>query len=653
MKIFLFQSRYQTAVRQVIVISIILITLCLTEISFGATFIVTNTNDTGAGSLRQAIDEANVFGPDVIEFNIPNTDLGYDAVNGVWVISPATAYEYFLTGQTTIDGTTQTANQGDTNPFGPEIVIDGTNTITQCFLLVSPANIVKGVTIGNFTYGVQVYGSQGTQNQITECYLGISFDGATAFSNDVAVTISDDAFNNTVTNNIISGNLSAGIGISLSNDNTITGNKIGTDISGTIPVPNASGIMIDASTGNVIGGNLYSEKNLISGNTNNGILISGTTSSNNDIKGNFIGTDISGTIPVPNAFGIIIANSGNNTIGGNTAYERNIISGNIESAILINGTGAEYNTVTGNYIGVDSTGLNILDNHVGVLIKTNADNNTIGGTTPGERNIISGNSEIGVYIESSDSNIVMGNYIGPDATGTGMLAIGDTLFQANGIELNTVAKYNIIGGSTPEERNIISGNRVYGMIFYGQTSENSLIGNYIGTDVTGNVAMPNATGICVDASSNHNYIYNNVLSGNISYGIFLVTNGTDYNEVKGNKIGTNAAGTDTIPNDIGLLLGGGAQHNIIGGTSALDRNIISGNRYNGIEAADNLTNYNEIIGNYIGTDITGAYAVPNGNGIGFSTFPKHNIVDGNLISGNSDIGLILYEVADSNKVSVI
>ncbi len=285
MKILRFHPRYLTAVRQVIGISIILITLCLPEISFGTTFIVTNTNDTGAGSLRQAIDDANAPGPDVIEFNILNTDLGYDAINGVWVISPATAYEYFLTGQTTIDGTTQTANQGDTNPFGPEIVIDGTNTITQCFLLVSPANIVKGVTIGNFTYGVQVYESSGTQNQITECYLGISCDGVTAFANDVAVTISDDAFNNTVTNNIISGNLSAGIGISLSNDNTITGNKIGTDISGTIPVPNASGIMIDASTGNVIGGNSYSEKNLISGNTNNGILISGTTSSNNDIKG--------------------------------------------------------------------------------------------------------------------------------------------------------------------------------------------------------------------------------------------------------------------------------------------------------------------------------------------------------------------------------
>ncbi len=616
---------------------------------FGATYTVINTNDSGAGSLRQAIDDANAVGADIIEFNIPNTDPNYDSVNGVWVISPVTYLPYFLTGNTIVDGTSQTTNQGNTNPYGPEIVIDGTNSITQCFILPSPGNQIKSLIIGNFTYGIQCYGGSGTQNIIRDCYIGVDYTGASQFSNDVGITISDDSFNNDIINNVISGNTTAGIAIQNGNGNEIYGNFIGTNYLGNDTVPNATGILIDNSVSNYIGS--ASSKNIISGNYNSGITINSNINSSNIIKGNFIGTDVTGLQKLSNPFGIILANSGNNIIGGTTTSERNIISGNIESGILINGTGAEQNEIIGNYIGVDSTGLNILDNHVGVLIKTNADKNIIGGTTSGARNVISGNWEIGVYIESCDSNIVIGNYIGPDATGLNPLKINDTLYQANGIELNTVAKYNIIGGSTPEERNIISGNRVYGMIYYGQTSENYLVGNYIGTDAAGNVAMPNATGICVDASSNHNYIYENVLSGNYSYGIFLVTNGTYYNEVKRNLIGTNATGTDTIPNDVGLLLAGGARHNIIGGSSLADANIISGNRYEGIEIADNLTDYNEISYNYVGTDPSGTIAIPNLNGIGLSAFPKHNTIDNNIISGNTEIGMILYEYSDSNIVT--
>lgn len=618
---------------------------------FGATYTVTNTNDSGAGSLRQAITDANAPGSDIIFFNIPTTDPGYISASGIWVISPLTELPYLISGFTTIDGTSQAIYQGDTNPDGPEIVIDGLNTITQCFIIPSPNNQIIGLCIGGFTYGINLYGTNSYQNIISDCYMGVGYNGSSFFPNDVAITISNGSYNNDIKNNLISGNLTAGIGIQTGSGNEIYGNLIGTNLVGFGPVPNATGIVIDNSTGNTIGGSTYIKRNTISGNTDNGILINGNLSSNNIIKGNCIGTDDNGFYKVPNSFGIVIANSGNNIIGGVTAPERNIISGNLESGVLINGTGAEENLLINNYIGVDVSGLDILDNHVGVLIKTNADKNIIGGTTASERNVISGNSEIGVYIESCDSTIVIGNYIGPDATGLNSLKVGDTLFQANGIELNTVAKYNRIGGYSANERNIISGNRVYGMIYYGQTSENYLVGNYIGTDVTGNVAMPNATGICVDASSNHNYIFKNVLSGNISYGIFIVTNGSYYNQVKRNMIGTNAAGTDTVPNDIGLLFGGGARYNIVGGSSFADANVISGNRYNGIEIADNLTDFNEISFNYIGTDGTGNASVPNGNGIGFSANPSHNIVDNNIISGNNLTGIILYEYADSNIVT--
>ncbi|MFH2095016.1 MAG: right-handed parallel beta-helix repeat-containing protein, partial [Bacteroidota bacterium] len=558
---------------------IILLLACISLSAYSATFTVTNTNDSGAGSLRQAMTDANAVGPDIIAFNIPLADPNYDAVNGIWVITPLTELPYPTTGYTTIDGTTQTANQGNTNLSGPEIVIDGNNALQSGFILPSPGNTIKGIAIGNFTYGINIYGSMASSNTISGCYIGAGATGSGTMPNDAGITISNGALNNDILNNLISGNATAGIYINTGSGNEIYGNLIGTNYDGTDTIPNGTGILLDNTSGNQIGSNVYSKRNIISGNTDNGIIINASPAGNNIIRGNFIGCDITGLNKLPNAFGIILANSGNNTIGGITNQERNIISGNTESGILINGTGAENNLMVNNYIGVDSTGLSILDNHVGVLIKTNADKNIIGGTNANQRNVISGNSEIGVYIESCDSNVVYGNYIGPDATGMNPLKINDTLFQANGIELNTVARYNIIGGVSPGQRNIISGNRVYGMIYYGQTSENYLVGNYIGTDVTGNSPLPNATGICVDASSNHNYIYDNLLSGNISYGIFIVTTGSYYNEMKRNLIGTNAAGTDTVPNDIGLLLGGGAKYNYIGGNSLADANVISGNRY--------------------------------------------------------------------------
>lgn len=630
----------------------LIVLICSINIAQSATFTVTNTNDSGAGSLRQAITDANTsYLPDIVAFNIPTADPNYNSSTGTWTIKPSTAYPYLLTGNTTIDATTQTTNQGNTNPSGPEIVIDGTNYNDHAFLLVSPGNTVKGLQIINFLYGIQIYGTSATQNTISNNFIGTNSDGTQSVANEYGITISNGATQNAINDNLISGNTSTGIFITESNNQTITGNKIGTTADGLSAIANMNGILIDKSTGVVIGGNSASLRNLISGNTNAGILVNDVLSTNNTIKGNYIGTDISGTLKIQNGNGILFANSGGNTIGGSTSAERNIISGNLETGILFNGTGTSNNVIKGNYIGTDVTGLNYLDNHVGIMLKSNSDKNLIGGSTASDRNIISGNSEIGIYMEASDSNVVIGNYIGPDVTGTGTFAIGDSLFQANGVEYNTVSKYNRVGGTTSGERNIISGNRVYGVVYYGQCSENTTIGNYIGTDVTGNVAMPNATGICVDGASNHNNIESNVLSGNISYGIFIVTTGTYYNTMKGNFVGTNYNGTDSIPNDIGLLIGGGAKYNEIGCEICNDKNIFSGNRYFGVEIADTNTTNNKILRNFIGTDITGNSAIANGNGVGITSYAKQNLIESNIISGNKKNGVILYESADSNSIS--
>ncbi|MEI8202048.1 MAG: NosD domain-containing protein [Bacteroidota bacterium] len=612
-------------------------------------FTVTNTADTGNGSLRAAVQSANAsMGVDNIFFNIPPTDPNYNATSGTWKITLLSPLPYLLSPYKTIDGSSQTNNQGNTNPSGPEIVIDGGGTVDHAFLLVSTANTIKGLCITGFTYGILLNSTSVSSTTITQCFIGIDPTGSTAAPNTYGIAITTGVTGTNISNCIISGNTESGVLITDAGNTTITACAIGTNNFINLAVPNKNGISLNNSYGNTIGGSSPASRNFISGNTQSGILINAAASVNNTILGNFIGTDFSGTLRLSNGSGIILMNAPNNTIGGNTAARRNIISGNTDEGIVLNGTGTRNNTIIGNYIGTDTSGAIPLYNHGGITLISHSNSNLIGGSASGERNIISGNTEIGVYIEASDSNHILGNYIGPDKSGMLPLMHGDTMFQSNGIEFNTVSMNNICGGTNAGERNVISGNRVYGVIYYGQVSNNSTIGNYIGTDASGNHPMPNATGICVDGASNHNNIEKNLLSGNISYGIFIVTTGTFYNSFKGNLVGTNAAGTDTLPNDCGLLLGGGAKYNQIGGVATSDRNVFSGNHYEGILIADNGTNYNTIENNFIGTNVGGLTALPNLRGIGLSSNPHANTFKSNVISGNKSFGVLLYEHADSN-----
>lgn len=683
-----------------------------------STFTVINTLDAGSGSLRQAITSAgtNPYDADNIIFNIPTSDPNYNASTGVFTISPASLLPTVNSISVSIDGTTQ---PGNTNPNGPEICIKSTANLSYALCFPFSGCSVKGLIINGFQYGVILtkYGTFPSGScTVANCYIGVNYDGSAALSNDIGIVLYGDVATNTIKDNLISGNTTAGIGVRKSNGNVIQGNKIGCDRTGMYAIPNYYGVAIDSSANNTVGGNTAlqrniisgnlsagvaintnvshdntvkgnyiginingiartdtipnfygiaindsynniiggasaAERNIISGNSDGGISILGPNAKNMTIKGNYIGTNISGTDSIPNANGILLSGTSGNTIGGSNTGEGNLISGNKSAGIALAYSGTRLNTIIGNYIGTDFQGTQILSNYTGIYLKSNANKNTIGGSTPGERNIISGNIEMALCIESSDSNTVKGNYIGPDVTGMNALKLSnDTLVQANGLYFNSNSKYNTAGGYGAGEGNVISGNRIYGHDYYGNSSYNPTIGNYIGVDATGNNPMPNATGICMDGGSNHNPIINNVLSGNRAYGIFIVTTGTDYNVLNGNKIGTNAAGTDSVPNQIGLILGGGTKHNTIGGTTTADRNIISGNRFDGIEVADTYTSLNDIKGNYIGTDISGTLALPNYNGIGFASSPSKNNIENNVISGNSYCGLILYEQCDSNTV---
>jgi CSLREA domain-containing protein len=219
----------------------------------------------------------------------------------------------------------------------------------------------------------------------------------------------------------------------------------------------------DALNGLKIEANNSTVQGLVVNNWENGIFL-GEDATGNTVRGNYIGTDATGTVTDPdgipnnsddlgNNIGVALTNALNNTIGGTTAGARNIISGN-EAGISI--SGGSGNKMQGNYIGIgaDASGITDLGNFQGVIL-SNALNNTIGGTTAGARNIISGNDTWGIRISDAEStgNKIQGNYIGITAAGDATLGNGD-----DGVRIQADADNNTIGGATAGARNIISGN---------------------------------------------------------------------------------------------------------------------------------------------------------------------------------------------------
>jgi hypothetical protein len=189
--------------------------------------------------------------------------------------------------------------------------------------------------------------------------------------------------------NIISGN-SIGVSISGSdsNDTIVAGNYIGTDLTGAFALGNGSvGVLISGDNQVTIGGTAAGAGNVISGNTGNGISISGNGGAN--VQGNIVGLNAAGNADLGNGqFGIFIS-SPNNTIGGTAVGARNIISGNNASGVHIQQSRASGNVIAGNFIGTDITGTIDLGNTShGIELTAESTGNTIGGSAAGAGNLI-------------------------------------------------------------------------------------------------------------------------------------------------------------------------------------------------------------------------------------------------------------------------
>lgn len=397
-----------------------------------------------------------------------------------------------------------------------------------------------------------------------------------------------------------------------------------------------------------------------------GILLEGATASGNKITRSYLGNN--GTSAADTTIGVYIDGAPNNIIGTDgdgidDSLEGNVIGGNSSRGISITGTGATGTVIAGNNIGVDAAGTAALPNmgQAGVILLFGADDTRIGTNGDGvsdveERNIISGNPGAGVYVSGPSGTIIAGNYIGTDVSGT--TAVGNATFNnvfTAGIYLggdDARIGTNGDGVSDTIERNVISGNNFRGITLNG--ADNVLIaGNYIGTDVTGTTALPNETGVLglsgtyltlgTNGDGSGDAVEGNLISGNNLGGVSLQSGVTGV--IAGNVIGLDASGTAVLANDGSGLSFSGADKlvgtNSDGVSDAAERNTISGNTANGINATS-ATNV-VIAGNFIGTDITGS--VPLGNlqwgmqingdvRLGTNADGVNDAAERNVISGN-------------------
>jgi parallel beta-helix repeat protein len=446
-------------------------------------FAVINNADSGQGSLRQAILDANAHaGPNTIIFDIPGA--------GAHTIQPLSPLPT-ITNPLVLDATYQPGYAG-----APLIELNGSQAGSAANgLTITAANsVVRGLVVNGFNTGALL---EGSGDRIEGCYLGTDVSGTQGLGNATGVEISGagDLIGGPAagTGNLISGNSGDGVFIFFgSNNDQVQGNTIGTDVTGTLPLGNhLNGVHIFGVSGNLIGGPAAGAGNLISANTFEGIFAN--VSNNTQVQGNTIGTDVTGTVALGNQeVGVAIQGGSGNLIGGTGAGYGNLISGNTLHGVDISGTSAQ---VQGNSIGTDVTGTRALGNqHVGVYIDGGS-GNLIGGLAAGAGNLISGDTNYGIELFASNGNQVQGNSIGTDVTGTQALANQD------GVLIQAGSGNNLIGGPAPGAGNLISGNTGDGVYIFNSSNNNRVQGNTIGTDVTGTLPLGNGTGVFIDAGS--------------------------------------------------------------------------------------------------------------------------------------------------------
>jgi len=646
---------------------------------------VCDHNTTAAGeqcTLRAAIQQANDSPePDSITFGIPGS--------GVPSIRPRSSLPR-VEHPVFLDATTQ--------PGSARVELNGLDAGDNGhgLLITGGESTVQGMVVNRFRkYGIALV-SRGN-NLIEGNIIGTDAAGTTAeIGNEIGIRI-DDSSNNIIggsqasARNVISGNRVAQIRILEDGGeawaNIIQGNHIGVNAVGSQAIPGSQhGVMIMGAVNTTIGGTTQA-RNIISGHSVAGVMITSTDTKrarSNKVQGNWIGLDAAGQNAVENAIGVLIREADRNTIGGE-GFESslgNMITGNATAVVIDTGAGTKTRSAPPLFRAVDGrlTGTPLATHparpvdpkaarsapRVGSAQNNVIQGNIIGRTPLGD-DLGSRHSCVKIKGPGAVFNKVLQNEI----TNCGLIGICESDPVCNGIEIeqatytevhgnaitDNLAGFGIsvyhgdsteIGDDTQDKRNLITFNGA-GVEIYGESSENTVKGNWIGTDYDGNTKVGNLlTGIVIKSPGmSDNRVINNIIMGSglvpgfppSQQDIYLcdavLIMDSDGNKVKGNRIGVTASGAGVVPSNLtaGVTVFR-SSHNVVGGPEAADANLLVGNSI-GVAIEGEATHERNVIqGNLIGAGATGSAVAGNrGNGVLLRGVKKTRIL-GNIIAGS-------------------
>jgi PKD repeat protein len=496
---------------------------------------VTNGNDGGPGSLRAAIEYANVNPGTRIEFYIPGPapylppggTFPNDLVHPLPAVILTNPLPALIGNGTVITGATQTAFSGDRNLLGPDLVLDGYN-------------------LGAGGVGLHVLGDDIT-------IRGIAFENF----GDVGVRIGEDPFS--ATENTVVESSWFGVSLPTVNDVHIAG---------------FTGIeVLEGAVGTVIGGLDGGQANVFAGLAGNGVQISGTiggTGADASPRSILVANNLIGVLPDSTPLGngnhgIVVTGLARQVRIG-AADAGNVVGANHGSGVFISALvdpGDEYSVaVQGNWIeGNAGAGVSVFRIQEGFL--------RIGGDQPGQGNVIGANGQNGIHFEAVGPEFrttafdaeVLGNFIGITPAGGefGNVGSGVHVESSRFISVGTtgfVPDYVPVG-------NTIGANTGYGVsIEY--SAFISVSSNLIGTDSTGTLARGNFVGVLLGDGTRLATVVGNVISGNRRHGVQIWGPENFGGELGRNRIGVDANGHALSNGGYGVIVEEGAQGTTIG-----------------------------------------------------------------------------------------
>ena len=626
-----------------------------------ATFLVSNLNDAGAGSLRQALIDANAVpgsATEPIQFAVAGT---ITLTSGPL---PSITHPVDIDGASAPGFSRTPVVEVDDNGFaGLRFDVGSAGSTLQSIGLVHASS--DALTLND--HDITVVGN----------FIGLRLDGTTPASNGGdGLVINPTSFHDTIgaattdgtlislASNVISANVGDGIAVHGSSGNVIVANYIGTDLNGTAGRGNAgNGVVFDqGASGNFLGGTVpfvnsdgqVPLSNLISGNEGDGVLITGG-SSFNALAGNLIGTDATGNAPLGNRLdGVgILDGSDNNVLRGTTFTQSpfiyaNIVGGNGGNGLRV--SDSDNTVIQANIFGIGEDNKTPLGNAGdGALLEGTSANTQVGGVIP-LGNICSANGQNGLEIRDTVSGTIAFN------TFTGIAAFEDYPNLGNGQDGMLVTA---TGGNNTIRTTVISSNHANGIEIGGEATGVQVTDAIIGLNTNGSLALPNgANGILIDGDAHGNAIGGFqpsvvpqvTISANLGHGVLIAGTAHD-NSVFHSDIGTAIEGRTAIGNGgAGIYLAPGTFANTIGGADPSFANVISGNLGNGIELSG--TGGNTISGNLIGVQspgkvVTALLPLPNGGSGIVIDGSNNNLIGGtapgagNTVAFNAGAGVLI------------